>query len=185
MSVTAVILLGVALAADAFAVSVVCGTKSHCSGSVTAAAAASAFALFQMLMPVLGWSIGKTGSRFLGIYQNTAAFVILVFLGIKMIADSRDKFRQPEKRCITPKLLLLMAVATSIDALAAGIALPSTAGIENYAQLLCAAGIIGGITFILSIIGYISGKGLSRIEPASAQIIGGIVLIALGIKSLF
>lgn len=184
MSVIAAIMLGVALAADAFAVSVVCGSDSRSGKQTAAFLTAGIFGSFQMLMPVLGWSIGKVGSSIISGYENIVGCIILVFLGIKMLADSRDKFYTVHRNGSQLRFLLLMAVATSIDALTAGIALPATTGAVTFPQMVLSVIMIGAVTFLLSLVGYYSGRRLRKADPVKVQIFGGFVLIVLGIKSL-
>lgn len=183
MSVLSVVLIGTALAMDAFAVSVVCGSADRTGRIRGCLLPAFLFGFFQMFMPVLGWSVGKSGSRVIDGFDHIIAFGVLLFLGIKMILDSFDGIAaHPLTK--DRRALLMMAVATSVDALAAGIVLPSAAGVGDIMQLMVSVIIIGGITFFLCTVGYLLGKKVSRLDPAKAQILGGIVLAVLGIKSL-
>ncbi len=182
MSLLSVVLIGIALAMDAFAVSMVCGSTGKNGRLRECLTVAFVFALFQTMMPVLGWSIGKAGSRTIESFDHIIAFGVLCFLGIKMILDSFDKI---DDNIVVKdwRALMAMAVATSIDALTAGIVLPSAAGVGDMLHLVVAVLIIGCITFLLCSSGYIIGKKLSCIDPSKAQIIGGIVLTVLGVKS--
>lgn len=175
--------IGAALAADAFAVSVVCGAADRTRRYTGALLTAGIFGFFQMLMPVAGWSIGKVGSKAASGFDNIIAFGILVFLGIKMMFDSRDNGIAVKKPFSLVSLFLL-AVATSIDALTVGIALPAAAQITALPELFQSAAIIGGVTFIMCLAGYLSGRRLRSLNPQIALLVGGAVLIAVGIRTL-
>lgn len=173
--------LGTALAMDAMTVSVIYGMNVHGSRVKGSLVTAGTFAFFQMFMPILGWSIGKVGIPMLSGREKIAAFAILVFLGVKMIIDSRSK----NKTCTGgAKGLLLAAVATSIDALASGIVLPVSVGAVNGADVFCAAAIIGAVTFAISFGGYFFGSVFRRVDPVIASAVGGAILILIGIKTL-
>lgn len=184
MSAVSAAIIGAALAMDAFAVSVVRGSSDRTrrirGGIITAAA----FGIFQMLMPILGWSIGMVGSKAIDGFDHIIAFGILVFLGIKMITDSFGNMTEGTAVSLDLRSLAVMALATSIDALTVGIILPSAVGAKTFPQLMSAVTIIGSITFILCLGGYFLGKKIGTLNPKAAQIIGGAVLIVLGIKSL-
>lgn len=182
MNILAACATGAALAADACAVSIVCGASSD-GKYRKAAAAALCFGTFQALMPAAGWSIGRLGNNMIHGYEGIAALVILCFLGVKMMLDS---FKPPEA-VRDPRIsdLLLLSVATSIDAMTAGIALPTVVGAYSPAGLLLSCCIIGGITAALSFLGYIAGSRVSGHFPTAARIIGGTALVFLGIKALF
>ncbi len=177
-------MIGAALAMDAFAVSVVCGSSDRTRRLRCAVLTAAAFGIFQMIMPILGWSIGKVGSRAVEGFDHIIAFGILVFLGVKMIIDSFGNIMDKASVSFDLRSLVVMAFATSIDALTVGIVLPSTVGAETFASLAAAVAMIGTVTFTLCFAGYQLGRRISTLNPRAAQIIGGIVLIALGIKSL-
>ena len=181
MNILAACAAGAALAADACAVSVVCGASAE-KKNVGAVSAALSFGLFQAVMPIVGWSVGALGSRMISGFEGIAAFAVLCFLGVKMMLDC---FRPPE---VMPGVglrgLLLLSVATSVDAMTAGIALPAAVGATSFPGLLAACGIIGGITAVLSFIGYIAGSRATRHFPVAARLIGGAALTALGIKAL-
>lgn len=180
--------IGVALAMDAVAVSVSCGSISKNSKWKYAIITAFTFGFFQFFMPILGWSVGKVGKNFVEEFDHWIAFGILSFLGIKMIYESRQK-NSCEISSDTAKsrfrTLIIMAFATSIDALTAGIVLPTTAGAETPSMMFLAVLIIGVITFWLSLAGFFVGKSLRSINSRYAELIGGIVMILIAIKTLF
>ena len=184
MSAVSAAIIGAALAMDAFAVSFVCGSSDRTKRLRCAFITAAAFGIFQMIMPILGWSVGKVGSKAIEGFDHIIAFGILVFLGVKMIIDSFGNIMDKKSDVFDLRSLIIMALATSIDALTVGIVLPSAVGAETFTSLIMSVSIIGAVTFILCFIGYQLGRRISNLNPRITQIIGGIVLIALGIKSL-
>ncbi len=182
MDIISAAALGTSLAADAMAASFARGTKSSGSSKSGAIETAFCFGTFQMFMPLLGWSIGKVGRGMFSGFDHMIAFAILLFLGIKMIADSgRDRTVSSSGG---RKELFILAFATSIDALASGIALPVSVGAVNSADMFAAIGIIGTVTFILSLVGYISGSKLRNGRVRYAGCIGGIMLIIIAVRTL-
>ena len=174
------ILLGSALAMDATAVSAVCGT--NCKSNKLALSTAFTFALFQTAMPILGWSIGKLGNDFISQFENIFAFAILLFLGVKMLFDTK---KQDYPTISNFKSLLALAVATSIDALTAGITLPVTVNALSVSHIFTTVLIIGTITFIFSISGCLIGRTFHRANPKFAGFTGGFMLILIAFKTLF
>ncbi len=183
MDVLSALAAALSLAADAMAVSVCCGLKSNGSYKKTAFITAVMLGAFQMLMPVLGWSIGRIGSGVLGSGQRIAAFLILLLLGIKMLFDAR-KDQTEGIAVITVKELLLLSVATSIDALALGTVLPVAVNADTPLRLAFAVIMIGAVTFVLSFGGFHFGRSFRCFRPVHAETAGGIILIILGIKVL-
>ena len=168
--------LGAALAADASAAAMTSGIKNNGYRLKGALLTGGSFAVFQTIMPVLGWSIGKVGGGFFDRFDHIAAFGILVFLGVKMLYDFRtDKTVGVCNSSI--KELLVLSAATSIDALAAGVA-------DSPIKMLNTVLIIGGVTFVMSVAGYYLGGRLRRFHAGAAGAAGGIVLIVLGVKTL-
>lgn len=138
------------------------------------------FGFFQAFMPVLGWKIGKGIIQWIRHFDHWIAFILLAAIGIKMGCES---FKEPEqKQEINPfstNLLILLALATSIDALCVGFSLALL-----QTPILIASGIIGVITFLLSFIGSFMGKILALLLKNKTELIGGIILIAIGLKIL-
>lgn len=175
--------ISLALSMDAMAVSVTCGMNHRKHKIQRAILTAFLFGIFQMLMPVLGWSIGKVGSGIVAEFDHIIAFLILLFLGAKMILDAKKQdMNQAESDEI--KNLIFLAVATSIDALASGMILPVSVKATTPFYMFQAVLMIGTVTFILSFLGYCAGERFSRIKPQYADIIGGLMLIIIGIKTL-
>lgn len=183
MDVLSAAAIGTALAADAMAASFSRGMRHYKSRAKEALLTALFFGSFQMLMPVLGWSIGRVGSGAISGADHIIAFVILMFLGLKMLLDARaGRTADPGQGGI--RELFFMAVATSIDALASGVTLPASVGADTPIAMLSAVLIIGIITFTLSFAGFCSGGTFRSFRPQYAEAAGGIVLIAIALKTL-
>lgn len=184
MEVFSALAIGTSLAADAMAVSVCCGIKKRGRYIKTALLTGALFGTFQMLMPILGWSIGKVGSGMIEGKENIFSAAVFILLGIKMLYDSS---RSPlsSLTAVGIKELLLFSAATSMDALAVGTVLPSAAGADSPAKMFLTVLIIGLVTFVLSYAGFCIGNSFHRFKPSYAERAGGIILIILGIKSAF
>ncbi|MGB4657960.1 MAG: manganese efflux pump MntP family protein [Mobilitalea sp.] len=182
MDIITLILLAIGLSADAFAVSV---TNGICSRKITkrnALVTALTFGFFQALMPVLGFLLGKTFSGFVNRYQHWIALILLAFIGFNMVKEALKEFKDPEscdlnKDIFTAKNLVMQGIATSIDALAAGVSL-AVLDVNIYSASL----LIGAITFICCLFGVYIGKKFGFILGARAKLVGGLVLIIIGLK---
>ena len=175
-----VFLIGVALSMDAFAVSVCKGLSMTKVNYRHAAVIALYFGVFQALMPVLGWLGGSYAKSYIEKYDHWIAFGLLLFIGGNMIREALKEEEEIEEGYrLDHKELLLMAVATSIDALAVGIALAM-----DDVNIWTSAAVIGVTTFTLSFIGVAIGNKIGAKFQSKAQIAGGIVLILIGIKIL-
>ncbi|MFA5240080.1 MAG: manganese efflux pump MntP family protein [Phycisphaerae bacterium] len=180
MELPAIIAIAVSLAMDAFAVSVVTGAaykELHVRHTLRMA---MFFGGFQAFMPAVGYLAGLTVRQYISGYDHWAAFVILAAVGLKMIYES---FKiKSERRAMHPAnlaMLLVLAVATSIDALAVGITLSLITS-----SIIAAIIIIGVVTFVLSCVGVTIGKRFGHFFESSIETIGGLVLIGLGVKIL-
>jgi len=174
-----VIVLALALSMDAFAVSIGLGAKN--TGRVPPLALKSAiyFGLFQALMPLIGYLGGKGVIGWMASYAPWIAFFLLVLIGGKMIVESVSEGIEEDIAAITHKVMLLLAMATSIDAMAAGFSLPL---LDVNPILACT--IIGAITFVFSGVGVYVGARSGTWLESKAELFGGIVLILIGIKIL-
>ncbi len=181
MSFIELFLLGVALAMDAFAVSVCKGMIMQKPKIKNAALIALFFGGFQALMPFIGWILGRQFESVIKAYDHWIAFLLLVFLGGKMIYDAckKDGKEEKYKESVDIKELVLLAVATSIDALAVGVTL---AFLD--VSLAEAVSVIGVTTFIITFCGVYIGAKTGELLKDKAQILGGTVLIIIGIKIL-
>jgi manganese efflux pump family protein len=173
------LLIAIGLSFDTFAVSVSTGlTVSHIK-FWQAIRIAIVLAIFQSFMPLLGWLGGTQIERYISNYDHWIAFGLLSILGIKMTVET---FKNTEEKKFNPLLLsvlVVMAIATSIDALVVGIsfALLNT-------NIYFAISIIGSVTFLVSMIGMSLGKNVNGKFGKKAQIIGGLILIGIGLKIL-
>ena len=178
-------LIALALAMDCFAVSVASGVIVRKNEARVLLRQAFLFGLFQALMPLIGWALTVRFSAALEAIDHWIAFAMLAFIGGRMIWDA---FHEEEDRHLNPRLLktqLLMAVATSIDALAVGISFACT-GFETLGSLTLPLLLIGVVSFVMSIIGYLLGVRFGEvvIRKVRPELLGGLTLIGIGIKIL-
>ncbi|MEE4200167.1 manganese efflux pump MntP [Erythrobacter sp.] len=170
------ILLAVALAMDAFAVALAQGARQR-PAIGPSLVIATAFALAQGVMPLIGWGLGAIAMPLVATFDHWIAFALLAGIGLQMIRDSGDETAPP---AFNFTALSMAALATSIDALAAGATLPTL----EIAPLPAAA-IIAATTFALSLAGIAIGRVAGDRLGRPAEIVGGCVLIALGCKIVF
>ena len=182
MDIIVILMLAVALSMDAFAVSVCKGLAVSKLKKRHALSVGLYFGIFQGLMPFIGYMLGNSFSSFLTGIDHWIAFGLLSIIGFNMVKES---FEDPEdvKPDFSPKTMLAMAVATSIDALAVGI----TFALREFTlkDTIISVSIIAIITFALSILGIIIGNIFGAKYKSKAEMAGGLVLIAIGIKILF
>ena len=162
---------------DAFAVSVAAGIQVTALKSHHIARLALAFGLFQFIMPVVGWLAGRSMSKWLGTVDHWVAFALLVSIGGKMLWESFRPIGEAVRDPTRGWTLLLLSIATSIDALAVGLSL---ALID--VSIWLPAVVIGVVAAILSALGAVFGSRLGRRFGVWAERFGGLVLIAIGIK---
>lgn len=187
-----ILLIAVSLSLDAFAVSVSAAACSANLRRLHMLRAAGAFGLFQFLMPVAGALAGSSFSGYIGSCDHWIAFILLALVGGHMIVEvSREWRKDPEgsacpvgeearKRDLSSKrVVLALAVATSLDALAVGM---SFAVVNRPA--LGPSAIIGIVTFALCLFGFASGKRIGQAFGRWAQLCGGLVLIGIGARIL-
>ncbi|MDS1314186.1 manganese efflux pump MntP [Aliarcobacter butzleri] len=174
-----VLILAFALSMDAFAVSIGLGIKNKQNLKALALKAGLFFGIFQALMPFLGF-LGGIGLReYIQGYDKIVAFILLLVIGGKMIYEAFNENVEEEISQITNKILLTLAIATSLDAMAAGYSL-HLFNLNIYLSLF----VIGVTTFIISYIGvYVGSRGGEKYE-SKAEILGGVVLILIGLKIL-
>ena len=177
------VFLGVGLAMDAFSVSVANGINEPKMRIRKALYIAGAFAVFQFLMPMLGWVCIKTISEAFDKVQKYlpwASLVLLVFIGGKMILEGLGDHEQENAR-LSAGGLLVQAVATSIDALSVGFTIVN----YNLWEALFASVIIGAVTLAVCLAGLKLGKRLGIRLASRAGILGGTILIIIGFKIFF
>ncbi len=181
MSLIVLLLTAAGLAADAFAVSVGKGMHLRAFEWKPALTLALTFGGFQALMPVIGWALGTTLAGAIESFDHWIAFGLLAAIGVKMIWESRalgDEGREP-KPAIRLRELLVLGVATSIDALAVGVSL---AFLD--VDITMAAVTIGVVTAALSLLGVWLGHYAGRRLASCAELVGGLVLIGIGANIL-
>lgn len=140
---------------------------------------AATLAVFQALMPVLGWFLGSTVKKYIENIDHWIAFGLLAFLGVRMIIESRKSHLKKIKKPTQWRVLIPMSLATSIDALAVGI---TFAFLVN--NMLFPALIIGLVTFLVALSGLYMGKKMGTNMATKAELAGGIILIGIGVKIL-
>ena len=138
------------------------------------------FGVFQGIMPVVGWLAGASFSKYLEKYGKWIALVLLTFIGLKMIYESFKHDNEKNIKYFNTSILLLLAIATSIDALAAGLSLKLLK-----MDIIIPASIITATTFVISFVGVSIGKKAGITLGTKAELSGGIILIAIGIKLIF
>lgn len=173
------IFLALALSADAFAVSIGLGSRCGKHPTKLALMCALYFGLFQALMPIVGYSSGRGLFRWIEPYAHWIAFILLVFVGGKMVFESFSEGIEEDITKITHRVMLLLAIATSIDAMAAGFAITMM-----NVTIMFACVVIGTITAIASATGVYIGRGGSLWLESKAELVGGLVLIAIALKLL-
>ena len=181
MGFAELLLLAVGLSMDAFAVSVCKGLSMQKAGLKTGVICGSWFGGFQALMPLIGFFLGSLFAAAIEAFDHWVAFGLLGIIGINML---REAFEKDDCECcqadLGVKTMFVMAVATSIDALAVGISLAMAQDVNIW----LAIALIGVITFIMCCIGVKIGSIFGSRFEKKAQIAGGVILIGLGIKIL-
>ena len=181
MGVLEILLLGLSLAMDSFAVTISNAFAYPNLPKRKGIWMPIAFGAFQGLMPVLGYLLGSLISGAISQVAGIVTFVILALVGVNMIREGRSTSEEArEGALLTPKTLLLQAVATSIDALAVGVSFAALA-----VDITFAASLIAVVTFVCCLVALAIGRTFGRRIGNNATIIGGVVLILIGIKALF
>jgi len=178
MDLITILLIALSLAMDAFAVSIAHGMAIRKRRAATGLAIAFSFGFFQALMPVVGWLAGLTFIELIANFDHWLAFGLLSFIGGKMIYSAKELKEEKEAELTVP-VLLILSVATSIDALAVGLSF-SLLRVSITIPIIA----IGVVTSILSFAGFNFGNKLGKFFKRKVQVIGGIVLIAIGTKIL-
>ena len=181
MGIFEILMIGIGLSMDAAAVSM---SNGMCIPSIRwkhALATAFAFGAFQGIMPLIGYFAGSLFAEQIGAVDHWLALVLLGFIGGKMIYESltADHDSCPVDRRLTFKLLLVQAIATSIDALAVGV---SFAALD--VNIAAAASFIACVTFVCCLAGHLLGKKFGSWLGGKAEIFGGVILVCIGAKIL-
>lgn len=173
------LVLAVALAMDSVAVSIAIGSKYRRLPLSRTVLAAGMFGFFQGAMPLAGYAIGVTFAEQVQSFDHWIAFVLLVGLGAKMLYEAYKNEFDEEVSDLKTKTLLSLAIATSIDAMAVGV---TFAFLQT--DIWSASAIIAAVTFALCIAAVYVGKRLGSLLESKAEMLGGVILIALGCKIL-
>lgn len=187
MNFATVLLIAVALAMDAFSIALSKGLAARKQSARDALKLGASFGIFQFIMPLIGWALASGFSRFIEQYSKYISCALLVFIGGKMLIDAIRSVRHPEENStgssVDFKALIVLGIATSIDALAVGV----TFALDRIAVLatLYDCLIIGIVAFVLSFAGYFIGSKLGAKIGDKGGFFGGAALIILGIKMLF
>ncbi len=177
------ILIALGLTMDSFAISgaISLGTRKAITAGMIIRVS-SYFTLFQFSLLILGWKLGNILGAHINSYAKIVASCLLFIIGIKMILESQSiQFDKPNAKDISKGIpLILLSIATSIDAFAVGISL----GLLK-ATITLPAITLAIATAIMSVLGLVLGRQLGKMIDIQAELVGGIILIALGIKTLF
>jgi putative Mn2+ efflux pump MntP len=179
MDLVTILLISIALALDCFAVSLAAGIESGDARLRNAVRIALAFGAFQAGMPVIGWIAGRSVLDYISGFDHWVAFLLLSLIGLRMIREGISGDGEEKAIRLDTAALLVLSVATSIDALAVGV---SFAFID--AGILVPCLIIGLTTFGISLAGAFLGEALAERAGKLMEILGGVVLIGIGIRIL-
>lgn len=172
------IFVAISLAMDAFTVSIAKGISLKAVKSKQAAKVALFFGGFQALMPFIGWFCGQSFEKYITAFSHWIALILLCGIGGKMLYESfQDDEDEEDHDPLNTKSLMILAIATSIDALAVGVTFAFLK-----VNIFLAIALIGIITFIISYFGVILGNKVGKYFKNYAEIVGGIVLIIIGIS---
>jgi len=180
MDILTIILIAIGLSFDTFAVSVSSGLILKKIDFFNATKIAITLAVFQAAMPVIGWLVGSGIKNYVEDFDHWVAFGILSLLGGKMIYESFKT--HPDDRSFNPldiKVMIGMAIATSIDALIVGFSF----ALLNY-KILVSVGIIGIVTYVVAMLGMLFGKKIGAKTGRRMEVLGGVMLILIGLKIL-
>ena len=180
MSILEILLLGIGLSMDAFAVSICKGLSAKRLQTRHYLIIGAWFGGFQALMPTIGFFLGSTFEQYITAFDHWVAFVLLAAIGANMIKESFSREESETSASFAFKTMLLMALATSIDALAVGITFALLPDV-NVPLAVC---LIGVTTFVCSAAGLKVGNLFGLRYKAKAELAGGIILILIGLKIL-
>lgn len=185
MALYDLILIAIGLSMDAFAVSVCKGLGMKKLNVKQMLVISLFFGGFQAIMPLIGWFLGSQFEKYITAFDHWIAFVLLAFIGGKMIWEVLHEHEDSSSECscgeskLDIKELFVLAIATSIDALAVGITFAFLS-----VDIIGAVSLIGITTFVLSALGVLIGNRFGLKFKKKAELAGGIVLVAIGLKIL-
>ena len=185
MNIFDILLVSLGLSADAFSVALCNGLKSRKFSFKNALLTALFFGGFQALMPIMGFYLGIQFEQYIVKFDHWIAFVILGFIGGKMVyeavkkkSDDKNEFTEEGEK-LKIGTLFIMAIATSIDALIVGVTMSFLK-----VNIFTAASLIGGVTFVLCLLGVFIGNKFGARFKSKAEAVGGVILILIGLKIL-
>lgn len=165
---------------DAFAVAVCKGLAMREARPKSMAVVGLWFGGFQALMPLIGYAVGVQFSGAIEAFDHWLAFLLLGAIGGNMIKEALSPEEEPGDASLNPKAMVLLALATSIDALAVGV----TLAFDDSVNILLSAAVIGVVAFALAMLGGLLGRKLGQLFQKRATLLGGIVLVGIGVKIL-
>lgn len=180
MDIFELLLIGIGLSMDAFAVSVCKGLSVQRLRPAHYLLTGAWFGGFQALMPSLGYLLGSTFEQYIVSFDHWIAFALLCFIGGNMVKESLSKEEEKADASFAVRTMFLLAVATSIDALAVGVTFALLPGVS----IISAAALIGATTFLLSAAGLKVGNVFGLRYKSRAELAGGVILILIGMKIL-
>ena len=179
MDPLSLVLIAVGLAMDAFAVSICKGLAMKKPGLKVILVVGIWFGFFQALMPVIGYYLGSSFYDYIADYDHWIAFILLAVIGVNMIREALSDEEEGVDDSTGFRTMLILAIATSIDALAVGISLAMTGD-----DILTSAVLIGVITFLISAFGVKIGSVFGDRFGKKAELVGGVILIVIGLRIL-
>lgn len=181
MGVLEIILIGISLSADAFSVTIANVFATSQLSTARKLSMPVAFGLFQGIMPLLGYFLGALAANLIETYAGVVTLIILGIIGGKMIWDGcQGDGEKSHDGILTMRLLLLQAVATSIDAFAVGVSFAVEA-----VNIWFASALIACCTFLCCLLALFIGRKLGDLIGCYAQIVGGVILVLIGLKAMF
>ena len=179
MDFLSLVLIAVGLAMDAFAVSICKGLAMKRPGPKAIIVVGLWFGFFQALMPLIGYYLGSSFYDYISDYDHWIAFILLAAIGLNMIREALSGEEDGVDDSIGFRTMLVLAVATSIDALAVGISLAMTGD-----DIVQSAVMIGVVTFLISAAGVKMGSLVGDRFGSRAELVGGVILILIGLRIL-
>ena len=180
MEFVTIFLIAIGLSFDSFAVATSSGFMLRDIKFTDAMKISFSLAFFQGLMPVLGWLAGTAFKQYIESVDHWIAFGLLSVIGLKMIIESlKHESKRQQLNPLNLKVMISMSLATSIDALIVGISF----AVVSY-SIIFSVLIIGAVTFIIAMLGILFGKKAGKHLGQELDIVGGLILIAMGIKIL-
>ncbi len=175
-----IFLIALSLAMDAFAVSVSTGIAVPGFGPRQAARIGAWCGFFQFAMPLAGWFLGSSVKTYIEAVDHWIAFGLLALIGGGMIREALSGEAEEAVTDLSVRRLFLLALATSIDALAVGV----TLAFDSSVNILLSAAVIGVVAFLMAMLGGLLGRKLGQLFQRRATLLGGVVLVGIGAKIL-